>query len=198
MKRADGRGFRCAIDEVIEAVDEPTNAGVGTEELERGLSARGHSETYWRLDAVGEIMPDIFNDFPISVPREVVFRAVSTSAGLDAWWTQTSSGQPVAGAEFELGFGPEYRWRARVTKCEPASEFELQLEHAHPDWLGTRVGFRLESQGQVTQVRFYHTGWPDANEHWRVSCFCWPMYLRVLRRHLEHGEFVPYERRLDV
>jgi hypothetical protein len=26
----------------------------------------------------------------------------------------------------------------------------------------------------------------------------WAMYLRVLKRHLEHGESVPYERRLDV
>jgi hypothetical protein len=31
-----------------------------------------------------------------------------------------------------------------------------------------------------------------------VSCFCWAMYLRILRRHLEYGEEVEYERRLDV
>jgi uncharacterized protein YndB with AHSA1/START domain len=31
-----------------------------------------------------------------------------------------------------------------------------------------------------------------------VSCYCWAMYLRVLRRYLEHGERVPYEGRLDA
>ncbi|MBI3448600.1 MAG: hypothetical protein HY049_06775 [Acidobacteria bacterium] len=47
-------------------------------------------------------------------------------------------------------------------------------------------------------MRFHHTGWPTANEHWRVSCYCWAMYLRLMRRFIEHGETVPYEDRLDV
>lgn len=47
-------------------------------------------------------------------------------------------------------------------------------------------------------VRFYHTGWPTENAHWRISCYCWAMYLRVMRRYLEHGDIVPYENRLDV
>jgi uncharacterized protein YndB with AHSA1/START domain len=143
-------------------------------------------------------LPDIFSDFPIRAPRDRVYEAVSTPAGLDAWWTKRSAGTPHAGAEFELWFGPEYDWRAAVSECVPGSTFELKMVRADPDWLGTRVGFRLEDRSGLTQVRFYHTGWPSANEHWRVSCYCWPMYLRILRRHLEHGEFVPYERRLDV
>ena len=50
----------------------------------------------------------------------------------------------------------------------------------------------------VTKVRFYHRGWPEANSHYRISCHCWALYLRILRRHIEHGESVPYEKRLDV
>jgi hypothetical protein len=86
-----------------------------------------------------------------------------------------------------------------VTKRESPFSFELQMTQAHPDWLKTRVGCDLyEEKDNVTRVRFYHTGWPEQNEHWRVSCFCWAMYLRVLRRHLEYGETVDYEKRLDV
>lgn len=69
---------------------------------------------------------------------------------------------------------------------------------ADADWTGTRVGFRLESRPPGTWVRFWHTGWQDANEHYRISCHCWAMYLRILRRYLDHGESVPYERRLEV
>jgi uncharacterized protein YndB with AHSA1/START domain len=143
-------------------------------------------------------MPDIFSDVPIRATWESVFRAVSTPAGLDAWWTKTSAGTPASGAQFELGFGPGFDWRARVTKCVPHSAFELEMIQADPDWVGTRVGFLLEDQRSLTQVRFYHTGWPTANQHWRTSCYCWPIYLRLLRRHVEHAEFVPYEQRLDV
>ena len=41
-------------------------------------------------------------------------------------------------------------------------------------------------------------GWPSANEHCRISSYCWAMYLRILRRFLEHGEVVPYEARLEA
>jgi hypothetical protein len=47
-------------------------------------------------------------------------------------------------------------------------------------------------------VYFYHLCWPEANEHWRVSNYCWAMYLRILKRYLESGESVAYEKRLDA
>jgi uncharacterized protein YndB with AHSA1/START domain len=143
-------------------------------------------------------MPDIFHDFPIHAPAERVFQAVSTPVGLDRWWTKRSAGEPKEGATFALWFGPAYDWRARVSRCVASSEFELEIVSADKDWIGTRVGFHLEEKDGTTSVRFHHKGWPDANEHWRISCYCWAMYLRILRRYLEHGEDVPYEKRLEV
>jgi uncharacterized protein YndB with AHSA1/START domain len=143
-------------------------------------------------------MPDILQEFPIAVPPARVYDAISQPSGLDAWWTLTCSGAPDPGAEYELGFGPEYAWRARVTVAEPSRRFELQLTKADDDWLHTRVGFELTPSAGGTQVSFYHVGWPMANAHYRISCHCWAMYLRLLRRHLEIGEEVPYERRLDA
>ncbi len=143
-------------------------------------------------------MADIFHDFPIQAPSMRVFEALATPRGLDTWWTKTSGGYGGEGTEFDLGFGPGYDWRARVTKWVPGAALELQMTQADPDWLGTRIGFRLVERAGTTQVQFYHTGWPTANDHWRTSCYCWAMYLRVLRRNLEFGEEVPYERRLDV
>jgi uncharacterized protein YndB with AHSA1/START domain len=143
-------------------------------------------------------MPDILHDLPIKASLDRVFQAVSTPQGLDCWWTERSGGKPTEGAEYELWFGPQYDWRAQVTCCVPDSQFELRMVRADGDWIGTRVGFRLEDREGVTWIRFYHTGWPSANEHYRISCNCWALYLRVLRRYLEHGESVPYEKRLDV
>ena len=143
-------------------------------------------------------MPDIFQDFPIKAPAERVFDAVSTPAGLDAFWTQRSAGRPEEGARFELSFGPGYDWVARVTRSVPNREFELELINADDDWQGTRIGFELDETDGATQVRFHHIGWPESNEHFRVSCYCWSMYLRLLKRYVERGEVVPYEDRLEV
>jgi uncharacterized protein YndB with AHSA1/START domain len=144
-------------------------------------------------------MADIIQEFTVRALPPRVFHAMATPHGLAHWWTQTSAGRPQEGAEYLLNFGAEYAWRGRVTRYEPDVAFELEMTQAHPDWMNTRIGCELRPEGrESTRVRFYHTGWPTTSEHWRVSCFCWAMYLRIMRRYLEHGESVPYERRLDA
>jgi uncharacterized protein YndB with AHSA1/START domain len=143
-------------------------------------------------------MPDILQDFPIRADAARVFEAVSTSDGLNRWWTKTCRGEPGRGGVYALGFGPEFQWTATVSQHEPSALFELTLTRADADWAGTRVGFELSALPGGTQVRFYHRGWPAENEHYRTSCHCWALYLRVLRRYLEHGETVAYADRLDA
>jgi uncharacterized protein YndB with AHSA1/START domain len=140
----------------------------------------------------------ILHDFPIAVPPARVFEGIASPPGLDEWWTARSAGSPQVGSEYQLFFGPEYDWRAVVRKSRPGEAFELELTRAMKDWHGTRVGFELSPTGTGTMVRFYHAGWSSASEHYRISCYCWAMYLRILRRNLEFGEKVPYEKRLDV
>ncbi|HXM35909.1 MAG TPA: SRPBCC domain-containing protein [Pyrinomonadaceae bacterium] len=143
-------------------------------------------------------MADIVHNFPIKAPASQVFQAISTPTGLDSWWTKRSKGEPVEGAGYELWFGPEYDWRALVSRCVPETEFELEVTNAPEDWQGTRVGFLLEERGETTEVKFHHSGWPEPNNHYQVSCYCWAMYLRLLKRYVENAEFVPYEERLDA
>jgi uncharacterized protein YndB with AHSA1/START domain len=144
-------------------------------------------------------MHEILHEFPIAASAERVFEAMSTPAGLDQWWTARSTGEHRMGGEYQLWFGPESDWRAQVTQCLPGEAFQLTMTRADRDWTGSRVGFRLAPQGPGrTEVRFYHTGWPEVNQHFRVSSYCWAMYLRILRRYLEFGEVVPYEKRLEV
>lgn len=137
-------------------------------------------------------MADILYDFPISAPAGRVFAAVSTAEGLDAWWTLAAG---VDGDSYELGFGAGYEWRAEVVEREP---FLLRMTVADDDWRGTVVGFRLAERDGVTWVGFSHTGWPEANAHYRVSAFCWAMYLRLLKRYCETGEVVRYAARLEA
>jgi uncharacterized protein YndB with AHSA1/START domain len=143
-------------------------------------------------------MADIHQHFPIRAGARRVFEALSTPVGLNSWWTESCSGKPELGAEYNFGFGPDYEWRASVSKCVPDAEFEFELVKADSDWQGTRLGFSLDERDGVTEVEFHHTGWPESNEHYRVSCYCWAMYLRLLRRYVELGEVVPYETRLDA
>jgi uncharacterized protein YndB with AHSA1/START domain len=122
-------------------------------------------------------MADILHDLLITAPIDRVFDAVSTPEGFDAWWTDRSSGTPGKGEEYVLWFGPEYDWRARVTRIAPPNDFELEMTRADDDWTGTHVGFRLQPRDGATWLQFSHAGWKSPNEHYRVSSNCWAMYL---------------------
>jgi hypothetical protein len=64
--------------------------------------------------------------------------------------------------------------------------------------MGKKVGFILITRQGNTEVNFYHTGSPQKNEHFKISIYCWAMYLRILKRYVEFGEQVPYEKHLQV
>ncbi|MFN0106962.1 MAG: SRPBCC family protein [Bryobacteraceae bacterium] len=143
-------------------------------------------------------MADIYHRFVIHGPPAQVFEAISTAAGLDSWWTLTSSGLAEPGAAYEFGFGPSHQWRAVAVCCETNSVLEWQITAAMDDWLGTRVGFTLHKAGDVTEVEFHHAGWTEATPHFRTTSYCWAMYLRLLKRFVEAGEVVPYGDRLEA
>lgn len=143
-------------------------------------------------------MADILFDFPINAAPRRVYDAVSRPDGLGQWWTERADGTPTVGSEYRIRFPPDYDWRAVVTKANAPEHFELEFTESDSDWDGTRLGFILTGKEGKTGIQFYHRRWPEENRHFRISAFCWAMYLRILRRYLEHGEIVPYERRLDA
>jgi uncharacterized protein YndB with AHSA1/START domain len=143
-------------------------------------------------------MPDILHDYVIEAPASKVFDAVATPRGLDAWWTLESAGEPRLGAVYRFYFGPQYDWRGVVREVVPAKRIEWEFTDCDDDWRGTRLSIRLEPRGATTGVVFAHRGWKEENAHFRTSTYCWAMYLRLLRRYVENGEVVEYDRRLDV
>lgn len=141
---------------------------------------------------------DIIHEFEINANIEDVFKIISTPKGIQKWWSMESFGTPELNEEYILKFGVGYEWRANVTTYLEYSEFELTIINAVSDWNNTKIHFLLFEVDSKTRVRFSHKNWPEINEHYRVSCYCWAMYLRLLKRNVEHGEFVDYEDRLNV
>ena len=143
-------------------------------------------------------MSDILHDFEVKAQPSTVYEAITSPAGLNQWWTKQASGQALPGQEYQLWFGPDADWRARVTEAVPDQRFTLEMTGADADWLGTTVGFSLEPGPNGTIIRFSHRGWRAENEHFRLSSYCWAMYLRLMRRFVEAGEQVPYGHRMIV
>jgi uncharacterized protein YndB with AHSA1/START domain len=143
-------------------------------------------------------VPDILQRLAIEAPPAAVFSAITTSRGLDAWWTLRCAGSPTRGETYELFFGEPHDWRAVVTRCVSDAVFELTLTRSDADWDGTVLSFTIDSDNGSSIVEFAHTGWRTDNTHFRTTAHCWALYLRLLRRFVEHGEVVPYDARLSA
>lgn len=140
-------------------------------------------------------MAEILHQLVVRATATRVLAALTTAAGLDSWWTMTSA-VTGGGSVFAFGFGPEYDWRAQVVRMG-SDGVEWEFTRADGDWTGTRVGFGLKEADGLTTVCFSHRGWAEANEHFRVTSFCWALYLRHLKRYVEAGVVIPYSERLE-
>jgi uncharacterized protein YndB with AHSA1/START domain len=143
-------------------------------------------------------MPDACFLFTVNAAPEKVFDAVASPDGISTWWSRKTDGKPNLGNIYTLDFGGGYIWRAEVTRCVKNSEFELTMIESMDDWLGSKVGFDLAAGEGNTSVDFVHSGWAGADEHYRSSCYCWAMYLRLMKKYVETGNIVAYGERLDA
>jgi uncharacterized protein YndB with AHSA1/START domain len=140
-------------------------------------------------------MPNILHQFQVHAKPEKVFDAFTTRAGLDAWWTLESDGQPELNSTYRFFFGPPYDWRAVVVHLVPGWELTWKVTQAMDDWMPTHFGFRLRQSASQTIVDFFHNDWAEANDHFAITNFCWGQLLQGLKCFVEHGTIIPFEKR---
>ncbi len=102
-------------------------------------------------------MPDIRHTIEINAPIEKVWKAVSTSEGMAAWFMQNDF-QPETGREFHLQspFGPV---GCKVLEIDPPNRLSFSW-----DDFGWRVTFELAEREGKTQFTVIHSGWGEPDE----------------------------------
>ena len=137
----------------------------------------------------------IFHNLIIKASAKEVFDAVSLPEHLNNWWTLKSSGKPEKDSEYNLNFTDDYNWFCKVSKLTPNKAFHLKMIKSDADWNPTTFGFDLEGNNNETIVKFSHVNWPEANDHFKHSSFCWALLLNGLKNYVEKGIIVPFEER---
>ena len=118
-------------------------------------------------------MHTIYHDVFIKSEPSLIYKAVSTSQGLNNWWTLKSSGFPRLGELYNFYFTPEYDWHGEVVKADKDVSFHIKMIKADEDWSPTVFGFDFKKVKEGTWVQFWHKGWPECNHHFRRSSWCW-------------------------
>ncbi len=97
-------------------------------------------------------LPEIRKTVVINAPIEKVWKAVSTSEGIAAWWMQNTF-KPEVGCEFVLNAGPYGDSPCKVTDLEPMTKVGFDWDK---DW---HLTFELRDLGDnKTEFTLIHSG----------------------------------------
>ena len=98
------------------------------------------------------LLPEIRKTVVINAPVEKVWKAVTTSDGIAAWWMENTF-QPALGHEFTLHAGPYGDSRCKVTEFEPMIRLGFDWDS---DW---HLTFELRDLGdKKTEFTLIHSG----------------------------------------
>lgn len=137
-------------------------------------------------------MAEIRHMLLIDAPAEVVYRAITEQEGLAGWWTVQAISRPVVGGVADFKFGDRYHTAMRIVALEPSHRIDWECIAGDEEWVGTRVTFALERQGDQTLLRFVHAGWRDVTDYYASSNYTWGYYLTSLKSYCEAGKGAPF------
>lgn len=137
----------------------------------------------------------IYFNFIIDSDKFSVYRAISQPEQLINWWPLKCSGIPKVGAEYNFNFTDEYNWFAEVSHCKQWEEIHYKMTVSDTDWNPTTFGFKLKEKDSSICLNFFHKDWPECNNHFKHSSFCWAMLLKGLKDYLEKGIIIPFNDR---
>lgn len=104
----------------------------------------------------GNLLPEIIKTVILNAPIEKVWKAVSTSEGIEEWWMPNNI-KAVTSTEFVLHTGQFGDSPCRVTEVEPPFKIAFDWDQ---DW---HIIFQLKKLDEErTEFTLIHSGWdPD-------------------------------------
>lgn len=138
---------------------------------------------------------DIRHQISIQAPPQRVLAAITTEAGLRAWWTANCTVKP------EVGFINIFRFNNGTL------EFHFRVDEQSPrhvawtcvpapkvpdEWVDTRLAFDLATQESATILRFGHWRWRSIEGAYASCNTVWGELMHRLRAHAEGKPTEPY------
>jgi len=118
------------------------------------------------------------------------YSALTTIDGLAGWWTTDTSGDAGMGGKIEFRFPPG-GFDMEVIELVADERVVWRVVDGPPEWVGTRIVWRLSSNDGFTIVLFSHEGWAEPVEFLSHCSTKWAVYLLSLKAMLETGTGSP-------
>jgi uncharacterized protein YndB with AHSA1/START domain len=143
-------------------------------------------------------MVDILQRVGITVPKDDVYRALTTPEGLAGWWTEDTTGDGMPGGVLAFRFGPPGGFDVKVLDAVPGERVLWEVIDGPEEWVGTQIRWDLRTEGDYTIVLFAHEGWREPVEFMHHCTTKWATFLMSLKALLETGEGAPSPRDVQI
>ncbi|WP_220348466.1 SRPBCC domain-containing protein [Alkalilimnicola ehrlichii] len=122
-------------------------------------------------------MADIEHIQYINAPAAVVYRALTTEAGLAEVWTRELAVEARLGAVNTFHFGDEKPTRMKIVALVTDARLAWECVDSDPEWIGTEVSFELTESAGKTSIILRHKHWREVTDFTGGAtttgrCFC--------------------------
>lgn len=136
-------------------------------------------------------MPDIRHLILIQAPVDRIAEAVTTAAGMRAWWTTEVDETSASPRTLVLHFGPSYFKELRLME-QGRTKVRWHVLQADKEWVDTDIVFNFRESDNHVKVFFEHTAWRDYTDLYSQCSFDWTIFLRSLKSWCEKGKGKPF------
>ena len=135
-------------------------------------------------------MADILHRVGIKASPDAVYKALATREGLAGWWTINTQGEGKVGGVLEFRFDAG-GIDMKVLELAPPKQVLWQVVGGPQEWIGTKVHWQLEQEGDYTIVLFKHQGWKEPVEFMHHCSTKWAIFMMSLKSLVETGKGAP-------
>jgi len=158
-------------------------------------------------------MPNIHQQIFIATTAEKVYEALTTQAGLSAWWTPNTTAVPEEQTIARFTFGNGYYKEMEVTKLKHPHLVEWLCVYGADEWIGTSISFTIQfgtrekllaehaelsdqlhqsSADRGSVLIFHHNNWKEYSSMFAECSYTWSRFLRSLKLYCETADGTPW------
>ncbi len=139
-------------------------------------------------------MATILLRVPLDADPGSVYKALSTSEGVNGWWSNHTEGPDGVGSTMKVAFpDAPMTFDFQVAEDVPGERVAWRCLAGPPEWIGTDIAFDIEADVEGnTSVLFSHDGWATTEESFPFIAYSWAQILPRLKKLVETGEKNPF------
>jgi uncharacterized protein YndB with AHSA1/START domain len=137
--------------------------------------------------------PDYTKTIAVHASADVLYDAITTPAGLSAWWTEAAgSGDTGGELRFSMSAPDPLRVHVDAATRPTAVRWTVTECRFEPEWVGTHPTFTITPvDDDAAELDFRHVGLTDELECIDMCTRGWDHYLASLRTYVETGHGHP-------